>query len=148
MALFPITRELFAFVYSRALFGCIPNFGQAVIRMFKSLPIDKEESLLLFPRKWVKSTQIGQAQNILTEFILKMKSGSNIFHFKCNEVIFVRHMCVSKLNIIGSDNGLSQSHYLSQCWNVVNWTLSIKLQWNFNRNPYIVIKMRLEMPSL
>ena len=27
-----------------------------------------------------------------------------------------------------------QSHYLNQCWVIVNWTLKKKLQWNFNRN--------------
>ena len=26
------------------------------------------------------------------------------------------------------------SHYRNQCWNIVNWTLRNKLQWNFNRN--------------
>ena len=32
------------------------------------------------------------------------------------------------------------SHYLNQCWNIVNWTLSNKLQWNFNRNSNIFIQ--------
>ena len=32
------------------------------------------------------------------------------------------------------------SHYLNQCWNIVNWTLTIKLQWNFNRNLNIFIQ--------
>ena len=27
-----------------------------------------------------------------------------------------------------------------KCWNIVNWTLRNKLQWNFNRNTYIFIK--------
>ena len=26
------------------------------------------------------------------------------------------------------------SHYLNQCWNIVNWTLRSKLQWNSNQN--------------
>ena len=26
------------------------------------------------------------------------------------------------------------SHYLNQCWDIVNWTLRKKLQWNINRN--------------
>ena len=26
------------------------------------------------------------------------------------------------------------SHHLNQCWNMVNWTLRNKLQWNFNRS--------------
>ena len=31
------------------------------------------------------------------------------------------------------------SHYLNQCWNIVNWILRNKLQWNFNRNSNIFI---------
>ena len=53
----------------------------------------------------------------------------------------VTHICVSKLTIIGSDNDLSpgrrSSHYLNQCWNIVNWTLRNKLQWNLSRNSNI-----------
>ena len=29
---------------------------------------------------------------------------------------------------------------LVQCWNIVNWTLRNKLQWNLNRNSYIFIR--------
>ena len=53
------------------------------------------------------------------------------------------HICVIEISIIGSDNGLSPwppSHYLNQCWNIVNWTLRKKLQWNFNRNSNIFIE--------
>ena len=32
------------------------------------------------------------------------------------------------------------SHYLNQCWDIVNWTPRNKLQWNFNRNSYIFIQ--------
>ena len=32
------------------------------------------------------------------------------------------------------------SHYLNQYCNIVNWTLRIKLQWNFNQNSYILIQ--------
>ena len=32
------------------------------------------------------------------------------------------------------------SHYLNQCWNIVNWTLRNKRQWNFNRNSYVFIQ--------
>ena len=35
---------------SLALFASIPNFGRAVIWMFNSLSIDKEEIIMLFPR--------------------------------------------------------------------------------------------------
>ena len=46
---------------------------------------------------------------------------------------WVTHICVSKITIIGSNNGLYQ------CFNVVNWTLGNKPQWNLNRNSYIFI---------
>ena len=32
------------------------------------------------------------------------------------------------------------SHYLNQCWIIVNLTIGNKLQWNLNRNPYIFIQ--------
>ena len=32
------------------------------------------------------------------------------------------------------------SYYLNQCWNIVNWTLRNKLQWNINQNSYIFIQ--------
>ena len=34
---------------------------------------------------------------------------------------------------------LAPSHYLNQCWNIVNWTSRNKLQWNFSRNSWIFI---------
>ena len=55
----------------------------------------------------------------------------------------VTHICVIKLTIIGSDNGLiawsAPSHYQNQCWNIVDLNLRNKLQWNVKRNPYIFI---------
>ena len=54
------------------------------------------------------------------------------------------HICVSKLIIIGSDNGLSPVRrqaivWTMQCWNIVNWKLRDKLQWKSKRNSYISI---------
>ena len=42
------------------------------------------------------------------------------------------HICVSNLTIIVSHKDLLSvpSHYLSTCWNILNWTLTNKLQWN------------------
>ena len=46
-------------------------------------------------------------------------------------------ICLSKWITIGSDNGW---HFLSRCWNIVNWTIGNKLQWNLNRNSCIFIQ--------
>ena len=41
------------------------------------------------------------------------------------------------------------SHCLNQCWNIVNWILTNKLQWHFKRNSYIwLMKMRLKVSSV
>ena len=48
----------------------------------------------------------------------------------------VTYICISKIITIGSDNGLSPSHYQNQCCNIVNWGPRNKLQLNFNRNSY------------
>ena len=32
------------------------------------------------------------------------------------------------------------NHHLNQCWNIANWTIGNKRQWNFNRNQYIFIQ--------
>ena len=60
------------------------------------------------------------------------------------------HICVSK-QIKENIKALRQlpsmilpwsapSHYLNQCWNIVNWKLRTKVQWNFNRNSNIFIQ--------
>ena len=35
---------------------------------------------------------------------------------------------------------MGPSHYLNQCWNIVDWTLRNKLQWNLNQNSHIFIQ--------
>ena len=35
---------------------------------------------------------------------------------------------------------MAPSHYLNQCWKIVNRTPKNKLQWNLNRNSYIFIQ--------
>ena len=53
----------------------------------------------------------------------------------------VTHICVSKLTIIGSDNGLSPGRRQAIIWtNAGILTIRNKLQWNFNRNSYIFIQ--------
>ena len=50
------------------------------------------------------------------------------------------HICISRLTIIGSDNGVSPGHYLNQYWNIVEWELRNKFQWNLKQNQYILIQ--------
>ena len=50
------------------------------------------------------------------------------------------HICVSKLTITGSDNGLSSGRHQAIIWDIVNWNVVNKLQWNLKRNSYIFIQ--------
>ena len=55
----------------------------------------------------------------------------------------VTHICVSKINIIGSDNGLSPGRRQAIIWTnagIVNWTPRNKFQWKVNRNSNIFIE--------
>ena len=53
----------------------------------------------------------------------------------------VMHICISKLAIIGSDNGLSPGWRQAIIWiNVGILLIRIKLQWNRNRNLHIFIQ--------
>ena len=58
----------------------------------------------------------------------------------------VRHICVSKQTIIGSDNDSSSGRcqaIINLCWNIVNLKLRNKLQWNFSWNSNILIQGNL-----
>ena len=62
------------------------------------------------------------------------------------------HICISKISIIGSDNGLLPGplHYLNQCWDIDNFTPRNKLWYNINRKLihfYSFKKMHLKMSS-
>ena len=54
------------------------------------------------------------------------------------------HICISKLGHCWLGQWfvacLAPSHYLNQCSDFVNWILRCKLQWNFNRNSYFLLK--------
>ena len=53
----------------------------------------------------------------------------------------VAHICVGKLTIIGSDNGLSPGRHQAIIWtNAGKLLIGNKLQWNFNRNSNIFIE--------
>ena len=64
-------------------------------------------------------------------------------HNELTHLSWVMHICVRKLTTIASDNSLSMpSHYLNQCWNIVNWKLGNKFQWNRKGNSYIFIQQK------
>ena len=56
----------------------------------------------------------------------------------------VRHICVIKLIHHWFRQWFiawpAPSHYLNQCWNIVNWILGNKFQWNFHQNTTIFIQ--------
>ena len=73
-----------------------------------------------------------------------------IFRHYLNHWGRVTHICVGKLTIIGSDNGLSpgRCQAINQCWNIVNWTLGT----NFSEilieiDTFSFKKMHLKMSS-
>ena len=60
--------------------------------------------------------------------------------------VWVTYICISKLNIIGSDNGLLPGWCQAIIWtnagNIVYWTLRYIFQWNLHWNSYIFIQRK------
>ena len=93
---------------------------------------------------------IRNAQDISPWFNLKitdLRIQLDIFLPGANKLTHrgrVTHICIRKLAIIGSDNGLSpvwcQAIIWTNLWNIVNWTTGNKLQWSLVLNLYIFIK--------
>ena len=83
----------------------------------------------------------------IVNWTLSKKLQSNL---KWNSHIFIQENAfesvVSKMAAILSHpqwvdkHCTKPSHYLNQCWLIVNWTPGNKFQWNLNRNPIIFIK--------
>ena len=74
-------------------------------------------------------------------FILKLKSA--LAYITVNSLRpsdaymrrWTNHHCFRKWLVAWT----APSHFLNQCWNIVNWTLWNKFQWIFNRNSNIFI---------
>ena len=75
---------------------------------------------------------IGSTNGLMIEPILIMLRDVIWCHPGHNELTQwgrVVHICIIKL--------MAPSHYLKQWWNIVNWNLGNKFQWNSNRNTTI-----------
>ena len=74
-----------------------------------------------------------------------LRSGAPMVTVSLTHWGWVTHTCISKLTIIGSDNGLSpgrrQAIFWNQWWNSVDSSLRHKLQWNPKRNSFIFIQV-------
>ena len=55
----------------------------------------------------------------------------------------VLHICISECGKHWFRKWLvaysATSHYLNQCWVIINWTIGNRLQWNFNQNTRLFI---------
>ena len=71
--------------------------------------------------------------------------GSRETFIEYNRVLFLLQERLSEIhNFLNSrprDTWAAASHYLNQCWNIVNWMHGNKLQLNLNRNSYIFIQV-------
>ena len=74
--------------------------------------------------------QTSRRWNILVCFITK--SFLTFLTYPC----LTNHTCMYQPYVAYS----APSHYLNQCWNIVDWILQNKLQCNLNRNVFIYIQ--------
>ena len=95
--------------------------------------------LLLISLEFVHRGSTGNISVLILEIHWHITSNKLLTHWDQ-----VTHICVSKLTIIASDNGLSpgrrQAIIWKKCWNIVNSKLRNKIQWNLKQNSYIFIQ--------
>ena len=99
---------------------------------------------------WTEGNQFQcipiKTKDFLPRYALKMSSSNCQPFCPCLTLLThwrqATHICVGKLTIIGSDNGLSPGRRQAIIWtnDIVNSTLANILQWNCNRNPNIFIQ--------
>ena len=93
--------------------------------------------------RWLLIQQVGlQSSSVAITMSLTTNEWTNV----CGSIIsthwgWVRHICISKLNIIGLDNGSSPG----RCQAIIRSNagkllIRNKLQWNLNRNSYTFIQ--------
>ena len=95
---------------------------------------------------WVNNGEAGVLRCHRAHYDVTVMINHSVMLYAPNELIQAEwciyiYIYISKLTIIGSEEGwLVPSHYLNQCWNIVNWPLRNKLQWNVDWNAYIFIQ--------
>ena len=116
------------------------TFGQCIKTMIKT---KRHYKIHLH---YVKLTQHISFRNINRTLIslIRYYGVKNSGPVKLTHWSRVTHICVGKLTIAGS----APSHYLNQCWNIVNWTLGT----NFSEilieiNTFSFKKMHLKISS-
>ena len=111
---FPLTKNQWAYLGAH-------KYTESYLRILGSYPC---ETLRMWARSYTKFCSSESAHAVRCyRADMRIRPLSHLGR--------VTHICVSKLSILGS------SHYLNQCWHIVNLTLGNKLQWNLNRNWYV-----------
>ena len=82
----------------------------------------------------------GCARRLLKSLVpyFSLRAVSGFIHILLTHWGRAIYICVRKLAIIGSEN--APSHYLNQCWSIVNWNLRNEFQWKLDRTSYIFVK--------
>ena len=75
-------------------------------------------------------------------FLIKTITGSFTFPINLSPpgAAYMRQHIGSALVQIMACRLSAASHYLNQCWRIVNWTLGNKFQWNLSRNSHTSIQ--------
>ena len=83
-------------------------------------------------------TSLAKWSNCLMWFVhpVSIKGVQNMRPSDAHMRRWTNHHCFRKWLVAWT----APSHYLNQCWYIVNWTQWNKFQWNVNRNSYIFIQ--------
>ena len=99
--------------------------------LWKQISVNLNQNMTIF-------IQENEFQNIVFKLAAILPHSNMLTHLpQC------RIYSLTNWLITASSNGSPPSHYLNQCWCIVNYTLRNKFQWNFNRNSNIIIQEKV-----
>ena len=138
----------FAFGYISHYYSDSLNIDTSGRKALTHTPSGFSKYIIIVPLTTRCTTMSHKIESLNEFFRFQSEIRRTLRYINCTHVFTrwgrVTHKCICKLTITGSDNGFvvwtAPSHYLNQCWNIVNWTLENKFQWNLNHNSNLFIQ--------
>ena len=126
------------------------HHGMETLSALLTLCIDEGST----SHEWIPRTKGQQSRTLVSLFLACISFQTENWVASCTNILELYLFCLAssfyQCNLTLKVNALSHcdsfmlqlapSHYLNQCWNIINLILKNKLRWNVNENSYIFVQ--------
>ena len=128
------TSEVFC---TRVAHACVLVRQQPIYRYPESNLTDVATFLAILRCQWINPEGAGWIHHLNPQEEILLLIQKKITYPQSNAIIYSPPSAACLSLWIGS--ALAPSHYLNQCWVIVNWTLRNKLKWKCSQNTKLFI---------